>query len=138
MSKYIYTTIYEQFTGLKPPEPKEQKPKRRRGYGHPYRMRLNMQEEALEQKEMASVSDFNREMPETSTQFQQPREPHSNVRRFNANAGNYRSPSHNSMSYRPVMVSPSEPEYGHSSSAEPRVTYKKRRNFAQEADASEF
>ena len=46
MSKYIYTTIYEQFTGLKPPEPKDHKSRRRRGFGHPYRMRLNMQEDA--------------------------------------------------------------------------------------------
>ncbi|MDP0590200.1 MAG: hypothetical protein QS748_13830 [Candidatus Endonucleobacter bathymodioli] len=44
MSKYEYTTVYEEFTGLKPPEPKTIKPKRRRGHGHPYRMRVNMQD----------------------------------------------------------------------------------------------
>ncbi|MDP0562529.1 MAG: hypothetical protein QS721_09495 [Candidatus Endonucleobacter sp. (ex Gigantidas childressi)] len=44
MSKYEYTTVYEEFTGLKPPEPKAIKPKRRRGHGHPYRMRVNMQD----------------------------------------------------------------------------------------------
>ncbi len=44
MSKYSYTTVYEEFTGLKPPEPKTTKPRRRRGFGHPYRMRLNMHE----------------------------------------------------------------------------------------------
>ncbi len=46
MSKYLYSTVYEEFTGLKPPEPTEIKQRRKRGYGHPYRMRLNMQEEA--------------------------------------------------------------------------------------------
>lgn len=45
MSKYAYTTVYEEFTGLKPPEPKTAKVRRKRGYGHPYRMRLNMQED---------------------------------------------------------------------------------------------
>ncbi len=42
MSKYLYTTVYEQFTGMKPPEPnsEEKKTQRRRGLGHPYRMRL--------------------------------------------------------------------------------------------------
>lgn len=51
MSKYIYATVYEQFTGLKPPEPKSHKPRRRRGYGHPYRMRLNMQENEQDTEE---------------------------------------------------------------------------------------
>lgn len=43
MSKYLYQTVYEQFTGEKPPEP-EMKEERtaRRGHGHPYRMRHNM------------------------------------------------------------------------------------------------
>ena len=53
MSKYSYTTVYEEFTGLKPPEPKTTKPRRRRGFGHPYRMRLNMQED-VQQPEMQS------------------------------------------------------------------------------------
>lgn len=45
MSKYLYTTVYEKFTGMKPPEPqKEEKSERRRGMGHPYRMRLQQQE----------------------------------------------------------------------------------------------
>lgn len=55
MSKYIYATVYEQFTGLKPPEPKSHKPRRRRGYGHPYRMRLNMQESEDHNQESTSV-----------------------------------------------------------------------------------
>ncbi len=51
MSKYIYATIYEQFTGLKPPEPQSNKPRRKRGYGHPYRMRLNIQDEDQQEQE---------------------------------------------------------------------------------------
>ncbi|WP_426417650.1 hypothetical protein [Aestuariirhabdus sp. LZHN29] len=51
MSKYLYTTVFEQFTGEKPPEPQtnnERKP--RRTHGHPYRMRHNMrmQEQELQ------------------------------------------------------------------------------------------
>jgi len=41
MSKYVYTTVYESFTGSKPPYLKEHRPKRKSGCGHPYRMRLN-------------------------------------------------------------------------------------------------
>ena len=40
MSKYIYKTIYEEFTGMKPPEPKQNKQKNksyRRLSGHPYK-----------------------------------------------------------------------------------------------------
>lgn len=40
MSKYIYKTIYEEFTGMKPPEPKQNKQKSknyRRLSGHPYK-----------------------------------------------------------------------------------------------------
>ena len=48
MSKYMYTTVYEAFTGIKPPEPRKHKPRRKRGYGHPYRMRLNMQGSAID------------------------------------------------------------------------------------------
>lgn len=50
MSKYAYTTVYEEFTGLKPPEPKSSttKVRRKRGYGHPYRMRFNMHDDASE------------------------------------------------------------------------------------------
>lgn len=48
MSKYVYTTVYEAFTGIKPPEPRKHKPRRKRGCGHPYRMRLNMQGSAID------------------------------------------------------------------------------------------
>ena len=40
MSKYIYKTIYEEFTGMKPPEPKQNKQKNKnykRLSGHPYK-----------------------------------------------------------------------------------------------------
>ena len=50
MSKYLYTTVYEEFTGLTPPEPTDNKQRRKRGYGHPYRMRLNYMQESVESK----------------------------------------------------------------------------------------
>ena len=63
MSKYLYQTVYEEFTGLKPPEPTDNKQRRKRGYGHPYRMRLNMQD-APEEKPQKK--------PERRNQFGQP------------------------------------------------------------------
>ena len=74
MSKYIYATVYEQFTGLKPPEPKSHKPRRRRGYGHPYRMRLNMQENEHEEteEENKSVDSFD-SASTIDHKFEQPR-----------------------------------------------------------------
>ncbi|MTI13439.1 hypothetical protein [Sansalvadorimonas verongulae] len=62
MSKYLYATVYEEFTGLKPPEPTDNKQRRKRGYGHPYRMRLNMQEE----------TETKQKKPERRNQFGQP------------------------------------------------------------------
>ena len=62
MSKYLYATVYEEFTGLKPPEPTDNKQRRKRGYGHPYRMRLNMQEE----------TETRQKKPERRNQFGQP------------------------------------------------------------------
>ena len=62
MSKYLYATVYEEFTGLKPPEPTDNKQRRKRGYGHPYRMRLNIQEE----------TEIKQKKPERRNQFGQP------------------------------------------------------------------
>lgn len=62
MSKYLYATVYEEFTGLKPPEPTDNKQRRKRSYGHPYRMRLNMQEE----------TETKPKKPERRNQFGQP------------------------------------------------------------------
>ncbi len=62
MSKYLYATVYEEFTGLKPPEPTDNKQRRKRGYGHPYRMRLNMQEDV----------EIKQKKPERRNQFGQP------------------------------------------------------------------
>ncbi len=55
MSKYLYQTVYEQFTGEKPPEPEAKEERTsRRGHGHPYRMRHNMR---MQQQETAQNSD---------------------------------------------------------------------------------
>lgn len=127
MSKYIYTTIYEQFTGLKPPEPKDHKPRRRRGFGHPYRMRLNMQENADQGSELL----FSSHEPERDVFEQaqvsvfQPTVKKQSVRRFTSGNQAYRSSSSSNStmsSYTPM------PEDRHGN-CEPKVTYKKRRQY---------
>lgn len=136
MSKYIYTTIYEQFTGLKPPEPKNQKPRRRRGYGHPYRMRLNMQDDDQPQEEMLN-DDFQVQVqveieppvapkpfltPSVSTSPVRNRTPSPSIRP--RRTGN--TPIPGSTHTRAPM-----PEEFIPKNAEPKVTYKKRRHYSQ-------
>ncbi len=124
MSKYIYTTIYEQFTGLKPPEPKDHKPRRRRGYGHPYRMRLNMQENNEQGNELLS-SNHEQDMDyfeQSQVSAFQPSVKKQSVRRFSSGNPGYHS-NGNTGSYRSAVAN----EF--SSSAEPKVTYKKRRQY---------
>ncbi|RWW98274.1 hypothetical protein [Aestuariirhabdus litorea] len=61
MSKYLYTTVYEQFTGEKPPEPKaDPERKARRTHGHPYRMRHNMRLQEQEAKASHKASRIER------------------------------------------------------------------------------
>lgn len=128
MSKYIYTTIYEEFTGLKPPEPKDHKPRRRRGYGHPYRMRLNMQENSVQSGELLSSSHAPHHEPEREVFEQaqvsifQPTVKQQAVRRFTSGNQGYRY-GNTGTSCRSTI-----PEDHHSSS-EPKVTYKKRRQY---------
>ncbi|WP_299727943.1 hypothetical protein [uncultured Endozoicomonas sp.] len=133
MSKYIYTTIYEQFTGLKPPEPKDQKPRRRRGYGHPYRMRLNMQDASVQDSELLSSGNEDPDMPRDAFEqppvsiFQPTVKPQS-VRRFSSGNQGYRSPSSSGNVLSSRNAFPEEPVIGNSNS-EPKVTYKKRRQY---------
>lgn len=136
MSKYIYTTIYEQFTGLKPPEPKNQKPRRRRGYGHPYRMRLNMQEDDSTQERMldedTQVQAADIEQPVAPKPFLKPPASKSPVRKRTGHALRSR---------RNPPQSPAQPAVSQSRSQireefspktpEPKVTYKKRRHYSQ-------
>ncbi|USE33880.1 hypothetical protein [Endozoicomonas sp. SCSIO W0465] len=136
MSKYIYTTIYEQFTGLKPPEPKDHKPRRRRGYGHPYRMRLNMQEGSAQNSELLSDRDSDRDMYEVPVAVFQPSVTKQSVRRFSSSGQSYRSGNSSSLggsmgssSMNSTMNCRSAaPEERHSNT-EPKVTYKKRRQY---------
>ncbi|WP_330926388.1 hypothetical protein [Candidatus Sororendozoicomonas aggregata] len=105
MSKYSYTTVYEEFTGLKPPEPKTTKPRRRRGFGHPYRMRLSMQEDA-QQPELQA------EQPQTNSANSQPEVTPSPKSLFRANM-NRQEDAYD------------RPHRHHA----PKVTYKKRRHY---------
>lgn len=105
MSKYMYTTVYEKFTGIKPPEPKEHKHKKKRNYGHPYRMRLNMQN--------SDSSSNEKPLPFTEKYSSL------NDNDYPDNLGNY-------------LVKPEETLREDSefcmNAASPRVTYKKRRH----------
>ncbi|MGI9276447.1 MAG: hypothetical protein ACR2PT_16585 [Endozoicomonas sp.] len=117
MSKYIYSTVYEQFTGLKPPEPKSHKPRRRRGYGHPYRMRLNMQESEHEEGEEGEEG-FEDSYQEEFTLENEPREiskPAPSPKPIYEARANLRNAF----------------EDDHSSKL-PKVTYKKRRQYEPE------
>ena len=151
MSKYIYATVYEQFTGLKPPEPKSHKPRRRRGYGHPYRMRLNMQEDEQDTLETSNTDDGSMEAGDAihaiDHKFEKPR--------FNdsfditsANAGlhsdksmkprsdrirnrNYNRSTKSIFSNNTTIQNPSEDR----PTRAPKVTYKKRRHFTDQNDS---
>ncbi|MGB1271716.1 MAG: hypothetical protein ACPG5T_06565 [Endozoicomonas sp.] len=128
MSKYIYTTIYEQFTGLKPPEPKNHKPRRRRGYGHPYRMRLNMQEDECQNENdneiMPGENDRDyAEQPPVAT-FQPSMGNKAPVRRFSAQQHHSTFPGNSIMTTPPMSDEPMTRK-----GPEPKVTYKKRRHY---------
>ena len=114
MSKYIYATVYEQFTGLKPPEPKSHKPRRRRGYGHPYRMRLNMQESEHEEGEEGYNDGYEEEFALES-------EPHDIRKPVSSPQPIYEA--------RPSMRNAFEDNHA---SKLPKVTYKKRRQYESE------
>ncbi|OED43670.1 hypothetical protein ACH42_09530 [Endozoicomonas sp. (ex Bugula neritina AB1)] len=134
MSKYIYTTIYEEFTGLKPPEPKNHKPRRRRGYGHPYRMRLNMQEDG-QPEEILDEADAPEEDLQPHT-FMTPSSNRSDIHKPTI----YRSPRGRQISTspsqsRPMQYSPMMSEATHKTEPAPKITYKKRRQY-NEASAS--
>ena len=139
MSKYIYTTIYEQFTGLKPPEPKNQKPRRRRGYGHPYRMRLNMQDDDQSPTELLQDEPQVQAEPAVAPKpFLTPpvsnspvrnnrvgRTPGQSIRsRRTGNTGNTGNFQNHARAPMPEELTPTK-------SAEPKVTYKKRRHYSQ-------
>lgn len=137
MSKYIYTTIYEQFTGLKPPEPKNQKPRRRRGYGHPYRMRLNMQEDDPSPTELLTEESQVQTEPTVAPKpFLKPPASHSPVRKRSGRAPGQsirprRTGTGNDDSFQNHTRATMPEELMPSKSAEPKVTYKKRRHYSQ-------
>ena len=126
MSKYIYATVYEQFTGLKPPEPKSHKPRRRRGYGHPYRMRLNMQDSGHEEGfEDGFQEEFSMDSASMDSASMDSASMDSALRKINKPA----------LSPKPIYEARtnlrSTFEDSHSSKS-PKVTYKKRRQYEPE------
>ena len=139
MSKYLYTTVYEEFTGSKPPEPQDSKPKRKRGYGHPYRMRLNMQEsEATQSQNHEQSYEHNQSnnhsnnnapsrKPERRNQFGQPiggtqrKERSDQGERSERRSFSQRQPREEHSMQLQMPRSPEKNNTG------PKVTYKKRR-----------
>ncbi|WP_257279996.1 MULTISPECIES: hypothetical protein [unclassified Endozoicomonas] len=120
MSKYIYATVYEQFTGLKPPEPKSHKPRRRRGYGHPYRMRLNMQESEDQNQDSPSGESNHFNDNELDFQSEPNRQPLTQHQR------------HQNYSIRTTPQKPIECQSiieEQKTTCSPKVTYKKRRHY---------
>ncbi|MGI0119982.1 hypothetical protein [Zooshikella sp. RANM57] len=126
MPKYLYPTVYEQFTGQKPPEPqvREEKPKRpRRAHGHPYRMRHNMQQ-AQDQlptdtyyPQQQEVKTYNHRNNQKQGQGQYP-----------YTRGNRHFTSGNTHDYQPTdSAYPSR----RNNNANTRVTYKKKRQYNQ-------
>ncbi|WP_461534587.1 hypothetical protein [Spongorhabdus nitratireducens] len=137
-SKYIYKTVYEEFTGLKPPEPKNAKPKRRRGYGHPYRMRLNMQDETRPE-ETAANSEVNIQQPEPDTFNDTSYLTQKFKKEFRDNArDNYRRDFNrqprNDYTARPVEMAAPAPR---AAKEGPKVTYRKRRHTMDDNPVSE-
>lgn len=146
MSKYIYATVYEQFTGLKPPEPKSHKPRRRRGYGHPYRMRLNMQENETDDLEgsedESSEVESNDSIHTIDHKFENPRFSDS----FEVTSGNANrsiQPRSDiirtySRTSNPIFTSTATPQnpVEELTSHAPKVTYKKRRQFFDKSDSN--
>ena len=139
MSKYIYATVYEQFTGLKPPEPKSNKPRRRRGYGHPYRMRLNIQDEDQQEQEALLESDDHFESAQeiqpvdddfdsqahflpNMTMNSQPKHDERNHHRKKSHYSARRNDQQRIVNYPPIAV-----EETSKGDKQPKVTYKKRR-----------
>ena len=146
MSKYIYATVYEQFTGLKPPEPKSHKPRRRRGYGHPYRMRLNMQENEHEEREEdnSRPGDALDSVTTRDHKFEQPRfndnlemNPGNTDRSLKPRSDKIRNRTYNrsSKTLLSANTAPRAPVEEKVARA-PKVTYKKRRHFLNEAEAT--
>ena len=150
MSKYIYATVYEQFTGLKPPEPKSHKPRRRRGYGHPYRMRLNMQENEQDPQEINEEGNGTIESCDSINsidhRFEKPRF-NDSIDITYANSGNsteksmkpksdrvrnrtYNRSTKSIFSNTATLQTPAEEK----SARAPKVTYKKRRHFLDKGD----
>ena len=119
MSKYIYSTVYEEFTGLKPPEPKSHKPRRRRGYGHPYRMRLNMQDS--ENQEHDEREDHDESFLEEDYELQ-PNTIPSLTQVNNKPTYSVRTTPYQSIGCTPVFED-------QAASPSPKVTYKKRRHY---------
>lgn len=136
MSKYSYTTVYEEFTGLKPPEPKTSKPRRRRGYGHPYRMRLNMQDENQPPLESLDTPYRETENAFEAREHHLPQTPRSifrGTRGRKSAAGNSHHAAHNTMMEEHNNYSCHDDDHH----APPKVTYKKRRHYSLSSQQSD-
>ncbi|MCL6271869.1 hypothetical protein M3P05_18280 [Sansalvadorimonas sp. 2012CJ34-2] len=138
MSKYLYQTVYEEFTGLKPPEPTDNKQRRKRGYGHPYRMRLNMQDapEEKTQKKPERRNQFGQPINSARAKNRDSQEQSSNqMMAPQFNMKKTRAPREQ-REPRPQMQM-AIPDERKGSVVAPKVTYKKRRRFSVVKSSSE-
>ena len=117
MGKYVYKTVYEEFTGQKPPEPKVDKPKNKRGLGHPYRMRLNVKEE----ENLGNTDTYITQTLNTHAKKQsQPQ-----VRKTLNTPQKKYNPEFNFKDTGQNLIQ----SFGERNTSAPKVSYKKRRHF---------
>lgn len=137
MAKYLYTTVYEQFTGQKPPEP-EAKPehRQRKTHGHPYRMRHNLQTQRDQQEE----GEFNH--VHNNEERQQPlnnnAKPGFHSRGtghpFRQNRARQQQANYNEQSQPSYETGDARSKYDNQA---PKVTYKKRRQIQSPQDSQQ-
>ncbi|WP_163834806.1 hypothetical protein [Spartinivicinus ruber] len=145
MAKYLYTTVYEQFTGQKPPEPqpKPEHRQQRKTHGHPYRMRHNMQNQRDNQE-----GEFQPSYHQDEQQHQRSLNNH-NKPNYNNTGYNSKGTGHPFRQNRARQQQPnhynqqSQPSYeaGEANSrhnqAAPKVVYKKRRQYRYPQDSQQ-
>ncbi|MDE1462948.1 hypothetical protein [Spartinivicinus poritis] len=146
MAKYLYTTVYEQFTGQKPPEP-EPKPehRQRKTHGHPYRMRHNMQNQRDQQEGDLQPPSYQQESQQHSGNgYNNTRSSHNNAGHnnkgtghpFRQNRARQQAGYYNNQQPQQSTYEAGEPR-SRQNQAAPKVVYKKRRQFRSPQDSQQ-
>ena len=140
MAKYLYTTVYEQFTGQKPPEP-EPKPehRQRKTHGHPYRMRHNLQTQREQQDgELHNSYESNEHQQDDQQPLNNNAKPGYHSRGtghpFRQNRVRQQANYNSQQSQTSYEAGENKPRYNNNQ-ASPKVTYKKRRQYRSPQDS---